>query len=573
METSDITPAELVLLRKLRVLQSRIDHRHHHHSNDQAPSTEPYSYARFCADLDVSDTYVLRLLDLLVCETESSARERGAAETEPRNPAKETRDEQVRQSQEHGTPGVYPADEVLDPRAAPAQYSARIHYEYETRRSEFGGNDWPSGGWQANDGYSAELDDEDQAYFLTRSPVPAGISDYSAVAGISPLLSAATLGTTGAVATTASVEGARATSAAAEADAAAAATTGGLKVQRKSSGNVQECGRGKVCMDSSARRVCGTRFGREGEEEELEEEAEADEEEEEEDLDQDTDLSAISLDQRSYSRQSSVATGSRKVSFSIAAGNQSPGPHSLLASPASINSPAALSLASFQLGSPHTRSYALPSSALSTSSIVRVATTVSSISSPDLWSPSLDSESPPDSPVITYYPGTAAAAATTTTTTTGNRPAASMASFLSQNQHRGTGAQGPYAEPVPYHRRGPSSFSSTSSSSVSSASASVSISASTSTATTAAAAATTTTATAVRSSTAARSAGHHNQHHTFGTSPGSLTTDTHPWIESNTYEQELVVSRRGSMWDAYDDPSLEGLVVQEINGVQLVEDV
>lgn len=54
------------------------------------------------------------------------------------------------------------------------------------------------------------------------------------------------------------------------------------------------------------------------------------------------------------------------------------------------------------------------------------------------------------------------------------------------------------------------------------------------------------------------------------TSSSSTTNVTaNPWISSTPFERNLIVSRRGSMWDAYDDPSLEGLVVQEINGVEL----
>lgn len=65
-----------------------------------------------------------------------------------------------------------------------------------------------------------------------------------------------------------------------------------------------------------------------------------------------------------------------------------------------------------------------------------------------------------------------------------------------------------------------------------------------------------------------------------GTSPGDLessnasytrerSNSNNPWIASTPFERNLIVSRRGSMWDAYDDPSLEGLVVQEFNGVEI----
>lgn len=124
-----------------------------------------------------------------------------------------------------------------------------------------------------------------------------------------------------------------------------------------------------------------------------------------------------------------------------------------------------------------------------------------------------------------------------------NGPSAySFSPYHSTGHADGTGSMGPYAEPAPYV---PASLSS----SVSSISSTSPIS---------------------NSSSMQSSTRHAESNGTAGSASNSATSN--PWISSNSYEQELIVSRRGSMWDAYDDPSLEGYIVQEINGVQLTDD-
>lgn len=63
-----------------------------------------------------------------------------------------------------------------------------------------------------------------------------------------------------------------------------------------------------------------------------------------------------------------------------------------------------------------------------------------------------------------------------------------------------------------------------------------------------------------------------------GSSPNSLrpsgidrytTSNGHTWNHPTTNDRELPLAQRESIWDTYDDPSLEGLVIQSINGVSL----